>query len=59
MRTAVTVNAGNDFCNPEWIPAMWNAEDFYKNPETGYGGVSWLAVILAIAYLGAAGKNNW
>ena len=43
MKTAVTVNAGNDFCNPEWIPAMWNAEDFYKNPDTGYGGVSWLA----------------
>ena len=43
MRRAVTVNAGNDFCNPEWIPAMWHAADFYKNPETGYGGVSWLA----------------
>ena len=43
MRRAVTVNAGNDFCNPEWIPAMWHAADFYKNPETGDGGVSWLA----------------
>ena len=30
MWHAITVNAGNDFCNPECIPAMWNARDFMK-----------------------------